>query len=253
MNIRRVKAGLLQLKRSFRRILEDGAGDVIDWAIAELENSKVEFEARKKWTHDPRLIPQPWGYRIHPDRPLRFKSSASIRGLEPQVDLYCTVLWEEEGALPVQQEIHLRVWSENSDYIYRDEWDAQEVCDSLTDPSRQFEGRVMLRCHFDLANPKQQGPKYHLQFGGKAEEYELWWFPKVVDLPRLVYPPMDLILACQLVAANFFWEEYTEFRETPEWMGTLLFSQKHLLQDYYEGCFKTINEKRPLLDYLWNV
>jgi len=69
----------------------------------------------------------------------------------------------------------------------------------------------------------------------------------------LVYPPMDLILACQLVAANFFWEEYTEFRETPEWMGTLLFSQKHLLQDYYEGCFKTINEKRPLLDYLWNV
>jgi len=253
MNLHWIKAGLQQLKRSFQRILDDSASYVIDEAIAGLESSKKRFDERTRQTHDPRLIPQPWGYQIDPEQPLRFKPSRAIRGLEPWVDLYCIVLWREEGALPVKQEIHLRVWSNNTNYVHRPEWDSETVFNRLTDPVRPFDGRVILRCHFDLANPGQHGPKYHLQFGGEAREYELCWLPGIADLPRLVCPPMDLILACQLIAANFYWEEYIEFRETPEWIGTLRRSQGHLLKNYYKNCLNVLEQDRVLLDYLWNI
>lgn len=253
MNANQIKAGLQELKRSFRRILEDGAEDVIDWAIAELDSTKRRFDEWTRRTDDPRLVPQPWGYRIYPEQPLRFRPSRAIRGLEPWVDMYCTVLWWEERALPVEQEIHLRVWSNSVNYIHRPEWDSEAVLERLTDPVRSFDGRVILRCHFDLANPGQHGPKYHFQFGGEAREYELCWLPGIADLPRLIYPPMDLILVCQLIAANFYWEEYIEFRETPEWIGTLRRSQGHLLKDYYKDCLNVLEQNRVLLDYLWNA
>jgi len=251
MNANQIKAGLQQLKRSFRRILEDGAEDVVDWAIAELDDTKKRFDEWTRRTDDPRLIPQPWGYRIGPEWPLQFKRSC-IKGLDLWVDLYCTVRWTE-GVMPVEQIIHLRVWSDNEDLIWRPDWDSADVFDKLADQAVPRPRRVIFRCHFDRANPGQPGPKYHLQFGGDAQGQELCWSPKAMNLPRLVYPPMDLILTCQLIAANFYWEEYSEFRETREWIGTLRRSQGHLLKDYYEDCLNVLEQNRVLLDYLWNV
>lgn len=225
MNANWIKAGLREIKRTFQHILDDGASYVIDEAIAELEATKKAFDELQGKTHHPGLTPEPWGYRIYPESPLRFKRSNAIKGLSCWVDLYCTVLWWKEGSLPVKQEITLRVWSDELDYIYRPAWDSEKIYGRLT------LGRVMLRCHFDLANPNQHGPKYHLQFGGNAREHELCWFPEIMDLPRLACPPMDLILACQLIAANFYREEYDEFRETPEWIHTLRTSQEHLFKD----------------------
>ena len=235
MKVDWIKSGLRQLKKSFRRILHDSAEYVIEEAIAGLYTSKERFDERTGRTDDPRLKPEPWGYQIYPERPLRFKPSTAIKGLSCWVDLYCTMLWREEGTPPVEQGIHLRVWSDELDYIYRPDWDSEKVYDGLTD------GRVMLRCHFDLANPGQHVPKYHLQFGGNAREHELCWFPEIINLPRLAYPPMDLILVCQLIAANFYWEEYSNFREAPEWISTLRRSQRHLLKDYYKDCVNVLS------------
>jgi hypothetical protein len=253
MNANWTKFGLQQLKKIFRPILEDGTESVIDWAIAELESSKKRFDEWTRRSDDPHLTPQPWGYRIDPQLPLRFKPSSVIKGLGLWVDLYCTVLWMQEGTLPVKQEIHLCVWSNNMNYIYRPEWDPNVVLEKLTDPARLFNGRVILRCHFDLANPGQHGPKHHLQFGGEAREHELCWFPGIANLPRFVCPPTDLILACQLIAANFYWEEYKEFRKTPEWTGTLRRSQASLLRSYYKDCLNVLEQDRVLLDHLWNI
>jgi hypothetical protein len=246
MNAIWIKAGLQEIKKNFESVLEDDAGWIIDEAIAELDSSKEEFERRQGKTHDlTRLRPEPWGYRIYPDSPLRFRPSRVIRGVNLWVDLYCTVLWKEEGALPIKQDIHLRVWSDEIDYIYRSDWDSEIVYDRLT------EGRVMLRCHFDLANPGQPGPEYHLQFGGNSWGNELCWFPESMNLPRLPYPPMDLVLVCQLIAANFYWDEYVGFRETSEWKNALRRSHEYLLKDYYEGCLGALDQDL-LVDHLWN-
>jgi hypothetical protein len=254
MTVNQIKAGLQRLKGSFRRILEDDADHIIEDAIAELESSKRRFDGRIGRTDDPRLKPEDWGYRIYPERPLRFKRSSAIKGLDLWIDLYCTVLWKKEGEMPVNQEIHLRVWSDTSNtYTYRSEWDSENVLDKLTNPAFPLNRRVMFRCHFDLANPGQSGPKYHLQCGGEPREDELCWFPGILDLPRLACPPMDLILTCQLIAANFYWEEYGNFREDPEWVNTLRRSEKHLLKNYYEKCFRTIEQGHEVLDCLWNV
>lgn len=245
MNVDGIKFGLQEIKRNFAPILDDNTVWVIDEAIMELGRTRAEFKRRENQTHDPRSTPEPWGYRIRPDYPLRFEPRV-VKGMNLRTDVYCTVLWEQEKALPVDQCIHLRVWSDEIDHIYRERWDSEVVYNELTD-----DGRVMLRCHFDLANPGQPGPKYHLQFGGNPQADELCWFPRFMNLPRLPYPPVDLVLVCQLIAANFYWDEYIEFRQASEWRYALRSSQEYLLQGYYEACLSALDQDL-LVDCLWN-
>lgn len=246
MKSQSIKANLQRLKTVFRGIWEDGAENVIDGAIAELGTLKKGFDGRQGKTHHPNLVPNPWGYRIYPEYPLCFKRSTAIRGLSCWLDLYCTVLWEQEEELPVQQDITVRLWSDELDYIYREDWDSPNVLDGLTN------ARVMVRWHFDLANPGQPGPKYHLQFGGNARSDEWHWFPEMISLPRFAHPPMDLVLVCQLIAANFYHEEYNLLCKAPEWTGIVRKSQQHLLP-YYTSCLSVIEHEQSLLDALWNT
>ena len=37
---------------------------------------------------------------------------------------------------------------------------------------------------------------------------EVCWLSESVDRPRIAHPPFDLLLACEMVAANFFTSEY---------------------------------------------
>jgi hypothetical protein len=246
MNAAWIIRSLREIKRDFRHVLDASASDIIDDAIAEIESTKKSFDELQGKTHHPGLAPLPWGYHIYPQNPLRFRPSSAIKGFQAQVDLYCTAHWIEEGALPVEQCIHLRVWTGEIDQAYRKEWDSRTVYEALT------MGRVMLRCHFDLANSDQPGPKYHVQFGGNAQYDELCWFPEILNLPRFACPPMDLVLVCQLVAANFFWDEYVGIRTSPEWITTLQRSQRYLLEEYYTGCLEALDQDL-LVDHLWNT
>jgi len=195
------------------------------------------------------VVPQPWGYTIEHDQPLRFVVS-KVNRIELQADVYCDVRWEESD-LPVVQEIKLRLWSRHSATTFNPERDAVAVEQELTNPSRRQPGRVVSRMHFDKANPQQPGPEYHLQFGGKAEEYELCWHPESVKVPRFDYQPMELFLTCQLVAANLFPEEYQEIREKSEWREELLWYQGRLLLGHYEKRVTTLRANTSLLDSLW--
>jgi len=255
MKADRIIAGLETIKRSFRTILADDAVGVIDEASAFLVAGRKMAATRHDKTH-PKTYSQPtyWGYKVNFERPLSFRPSSTLGGLSLWVDICCSVLWEKEGELPKEQQVVVRVWSDDEQYQHRAEWDSEQVLQQLTAPERQHKGRVLLRCHFDLANPLQVGPKYHVQFGGNARDYELCWFPQAIDLPRLAYPPIDLVLACQLVGANFFADEYARIRETPEWVSAIRESQRHLLQGYYANCADVLRKEDSisLLDHLWN-
>ncbi len=244
MNVAMIKRGLMELGKSFKPILDEGTSWTIDEAISQLDRTRSRYVEGQRQSHHPNSTPTRWGYWITSEFPLRFRATL-CKDVNFWVDLYCTVLWEDEGELPVEQDIHLRVWSDDPNYTFRDAWDSDALRDKLSS------GRVLLRCHFDLANPDQQGPKYHLQYGGNPRDEEFCWFPKQVRLPRIPYPPMDLILVCQLVATNFFWDEYGEFHDTPEWKGALTRSQEHLLRTYYTECLDALSDDL-LAKHLWN-
>lgn len=242
-----IKRGLQQFRKIFQKILEDDASLVIDEAVSEIDSSRHAYDALEGRNDNPRLVVRPWGYHIYPERPLKFKISNAIKGFAIQADIFCTILWKDENSLPVEQSIHLRLWSNEIKYIVRAEWDSSDVIDKLSNNRR-----VMYRCHFDLANQNQTGPKFHCQFGGNARSDEAFWFPEALNIPRIQFPPMDLILLGQLVAANFFPDEYKRFCKTPEWITIMRESQKSFWEDYYKSCSKEISSKNSLLEALWN-
>jgi len=251
MNPERVKASLQQIRKMYRRILDATTGAVvIPAAVASVDTTKREYDyAVKNRTRG--FTPEPWGYTISHDQPLRFKPARIPNGIELQVDVYCDVRWAEEDK-PVKQDIKVRVWSQYDEVIFNPERDAPIIETKLVNPERNHPGRVVARFHFDRADPGQKtGPEYHLQFGGKSEDYELCWHPKKVNVPRFEYRPMELFLTCQMIAANFFWEEYLEIREKSEWRKELVLYQDRLLTDHYENCLNLIRNHESLLDGLW--
>ncbi len=92
------------------------------------------------------------------------------------------------------------------------------------------------RWHIDQANDNQLGPLFHLQGGGHwagrtERENEL-----PVKLPRWLYPPMDLVLAIEMVIANFFPNKWNEcFRNNQAWIA--------LIKDSQKLCFKAYMDK----------
>ena len=175
---------------------------------------------------------------------------SKVRDLNLQVDVYCKIYWKDD-AIPIEQDIKVRLWSDHGQLIFDPDRDALAVLEKLTDPSRERQGRVISRFHFDRANETQQGPKYHLQFGGNPKGYELCWHPGSVNIPRFQYHPMELFLTCQLIAANFFRDDYLEIKETSEWRGALALCQGQLLLGHYQDCLNTLNKGDSLLDHLW--
>ena len=250
MNYRHLIRTLSTIKRSLRSVLEENAELVIDAAIRDLKDSKEKYDwfQRRK---DLIKKPDDWGYEILTP-PLRFKM-ARYKGYTLRPDIICNFRWQQEGALPSTQELVLRVWSADEHLIYREEYDSEAIAELFTAPHNGLSERVMLRCHFDLANPKQSGPKYHLQIGGNPRAGEHCWYPKELDLPRLLHHPLDLLLLCQLVVANFYPNDYEQIRLDSTWRWAVTTVERYLLEEYYAKCLEVIRDrKRMLLDELWN-
>lgn len=244
MNPNDVIHALDVIERRFSRILHDGAKLSLQQAKEEVRISYQRYlrETRRRGNNIP-----PWGFSIPSDRPLEFVST-SYRNLNVIVDLFCTMKWSNEGQPACQQDIVLRVWCNDHNVIFREQIDAEEIIDKLDDRK----GRVMLRYHFDLANPGQPGPTFHLQAGGNARDDEACWLHEAVSIPRLPFPPYDLVLACEMVIANFFLNRASTLLNDPNWMGVLKVSQNSLLTSYYENCIRTISRDESLLRTLSN-
>ena len=254
MDAKRVQASLNQIAKVYRRILDEKTRSiVIPNAVESVEITKQRYDhAVRNQTRG--FMPEPWGYTITHDQPLRFKPAKIPNGIELQADVYCDIRWTDDDDRPVRQDIKIRIWSQHDEVIFDPERDAQIIETKLASLERNHPGRVVARFHFDRADSGQKaGPEYHLQFGGKAESYELYWHPKKVNVPRFEYRPVELFLTCQMIAANFFWEEYLEIREKREWREELIFYQNRLLKHHYEKCLSLIRNNESLLDGLWVI
>lgn len=252
MNAERVSTSLSQIRKVYRVILDDSANSVIPKAIAGLTASKQRYDEANQGS-SPESKERTWGYTIDHDEPLRFKMSP-VRDVELSVDVYCNIRWTDKD-IPISQDIKVRIWSTHDDTIFSEDRDAQDICEQLTDPKRDRRGRVVSRFHFDRVNSDQgttleYHPEYHLQFGGKPEEYELCWHPKKVNIPRLSFPPMELFLTCQMIAANFFWEDYLDIRERSEYRAELKMYQNLLFSSYYKDCLQAVRDNESVLDKL---
>jgi len=238
------------LRLRFHRILESNAPQVLEQAKAQVRDTKREHDERLRQRRRDYPI-GPWGYRISPEMPLRFQDTM-INDLWLRVDVVCEALWIGENNEPHSQLLVVRVWALNDDVMFREDWDAPGI-KARVNPEY---GRVMLRLHFERANPNQQGPLYHVQVGGNAWPNECCWLHKAISMPRLAYPPMDLVLACEMIAANFFPAQYRQIRTDNSWKGIVRASQESLLGPYYSTCADAAAGKCQnvsLLDELWNT
>ncbi|MCI0581650.1 MAG: hypothetical protein L0227_01945 [Chloroflexi bacterium] len=188
----------------------------------------------------------PWGYEISAQRSLLFRQ-VQVRGVAVQPDLFCRVVWLDPDDLPIDLNVVVRVWAMDPAVIFRPNLDADAVRASVDSSGR----RVMLRYHFDLANPGQPGPRFHIQAGGNAPPEELCWLHEAVAVPRIAHHPMDVMLACEMIAANFYDEEGRRALDDTTVAGALRESQRSLLLGYYEGCLAALNSGTSLLMSLW--
>lgn len=242
--------GLEAVRSQFGRILESEATQVLEQARVAVRATKREHDERVRQGRKEYPV-KPWGYQISDEMPLRFKDTI-VDDFWLRVDVLCEALWLGEDEEPCSQRLAVRVWSLDDHVMFREDWDAPGI-NARIHPEY---GRVMLRFHFDRAGPGQQGPKYHVQVGGKAHPEECCWLHEGVSIPRLAYPPMDLVLACEMIAANFFLDEYRRIRSDPLWTGVVRASQEYLLRPYHSICTDVLAGRRQnvsMLDELWNT
>jgi hypothetical protein len=201
----------------------------------------------------PKSKQQPWEVYIDSGKSLRFLPSELDKRLAP--DIFCDIQGPSDGQRPLsKQNLVVRIWSLNKDLSFRNKWDSDELDRLLT---QGHSTRVMLRLHFDRADESQEALLFHLQIGGRPTEpeRELCWIPKEMDLPRLLYPPIDLVLASELVVANFFPMAFRDLTRTPEWVSLVNESESFLLRDFYGKCHDICDRgvgKGTILNSWWH-
>ena len=248
VTVDKVKQALVTVDGGFRSILDPRASSVIAEAKSMLKDSHDAFVESSRQGRRERPT-RPWGFEIYPANPLRF-SNTDVEGLKVRVDLFLAVYWADHpGEAPSDLRVVIRVWSLDPHVYFREQWDASRLEDECSPES----GRVMLRLHFDLANPDQPGPRHHLQVGGKARPEEWHWFPEPLSVPRMLHMPMDLVLASELIAATFYPDAYRKIRREPAWIGSRKVSQQHLLKRYFTEALEAVDTNASVLDVLWNA
>ncbi len=110
------------------------------------------------------------------------------------------------------------------------------------------------RWHFDLGNPDQEGPKTHLQYGGYKHPNNPGLGPSVRE-PRWNTAPMDIILLCETVSANFFHEIWERsLRRDTSWTEIVRMSQRLCYPHYLRTLYSSLNSSGSgtHLDHCWN-
>jgi hypothetical protein len=94
---------------------------------------------------------------------------------------------------------------------------------------------LLSRWHLDLANKVdgvvQSGPMTHLQFGGHVHGGEEKDHP--LKVPRWCHPPMEVALLSEVVAANFYEEEWLGFRDEANWCEAISLYQRLCYTHYF--------------------
>jgi len=123
---------------------------------------------------------------------------------------------------------------------------AMEIVDSKDEP--------VARWHIDLANEKddgmQSGPLLHIQFGGHVQGFRDRDHP--LKVPRWCHPPLDLILLCEVTAANFYTEYWEKLREDQNWCQAIAIGQKLCYSAYLRKLKSSLEvSSKSLLHSMW--
>ena len=205
-------------QRFIGRFLAPGSKQVLQEAIADLRSQRRETI---------------WRFRVPRERPLTFRENSR----KLQVDVAAVV--DGTGDQVTQVSALLRVWCLDKRLCYRENLDADLVGARFEETGR----RVLVRFHFErrLAETVEPEPMYHLQVGGVPLDDENCWFPKQLEVPRFHFPPMDVVLMCELILVNFFHEDSRDLREKPEWKSLVMKSQTAFQQSYLSKFCSCVN------------
>jgi hypothetical protein len=211
-----------------------------------LEKEKKAKTAAKKKKLDP------WRLVIQPSAPLAFgdtgKGTVNHR---LRVDLFCDISQPDENGRPRDRHnIAVRVRTSEKDLAFRQEWDAEHLEGAILAANL---GRVMCRFHFDFAEPDQQGPRFHLQVGGKQHDGEYCWYPDTLEVPRFAHHPMSLILTCEFILQTFYPLEYQKIAEDSSWKAAIKRAQEIYIVPYVAKLGSIDCSARSLLKAIWNT
>ena len=245
MNHADVERGLSALATRFRPLLDGTGSNVLMDARAEVTETWRRFEQATQPRRARIEDAPPWGYEIRPHRPLVFRPTI-VDEMQIQADIFCKIAWREPEKLPVELNLVVRVWCLDLAVAHRPRYDAQDLRDEIQRAGR----RVMVRYHFDLADPLQTGPRFHMQVGGNARADELCWLPETLSVPRMNHHPVDVMLACELVALNFCGEDGGRLLKDPTVVGAVRASEAGMLRSYYEWCVDVLRNGRASLQSL---
>lgn len=110
------------------------------------------------------------------------------------------------------------------------------------------------RWHVDLANEQaggfQPGPLFHLQFGGHQSGFRTLDHP--LKAPRWCHPPMEAALVCEVIAANFFEDDWLTLREDESWCRAIAQFQSLCYPAYFNKMAKSLTQPRTtVLNEVW--
>ncbi|UBB18554.1 hypothetical protein [Comamonas odontotermitis] len=116
------------------------------------------------------------------------------------------------------------------------------------------EQKPIARWHLDWANTTnnvtQPGPLVHLQYGGHNAGYRELDHP--LKVPRWCHPPMDLVLMCEVMAANFYEEQWQDLREDQNWNFAVSTAQQFCYSSYYRKFIAGFSTRsKSILHSMW--
>lgn len=180
-----------------------------------------------------------WTFEIPEDKRLSFEIKKDNHEPAEFIEISCKIKGMKNSGI-IEQNITFTYFSKNNDLVYRPEWDSESVKNRY-DPKK---GRVMLKFHFDkkCENTRTPEPKYHFHVGGRSEKKECYWHPDKIELPRLPYPPLDIIIVCDIILMNYFPDYYEKLKaENPDWFRLVKKSQKLFQKEYMNKVIASID------------
>jgi len=119
-----------------------------------------------------------------------------------------------------------------------------------------IKGNLQSRWHIDLANLKengeyQAGPLFHLQGGGHKPQNDRKEELKI-SRPRWAIPPMELILTCEMILANFYPEQWENIRTEKGWLKLIHIAQSMCYSAYIKRMQNSFSQKSTsILTEMW--
>jgi hypothetical protein len=229
---------------------EEGRRAVLTAKIA-LEAQRPRPKAGKEHK---KKAPPPWRLEIPPGNPISFLTTDATQDLRYSfaIDVACKIDQPQGGHIVGEHNIAVRVWTSDETLYFRENLDAGRI-----GPDVKANGgrRVMLKFHFDCANPGQPGPKHHLQIGGTQHGAEHCWYPENIRVPRFCHHPVSLLMACEFVVRTFYPKAQATLANEASWLGAIAKAQDTYLPAFYERLGLTVNAhelENSLLERLWN-